>query len=181
MTLLWLAGCTVCGTFTYKGYDVMEECGPIYGARGDRWQVEGAPDTEGVVTVDLVPAPREDLPHIAWGDGFQPTVEVALRADHLDRGEELDGALLWSECSWWEPVGDPADGVWEVRLEPATAAWLRVGRERVWTSEVQRHLEWEVVCGEDRIAATGEDAVRLRARDTTPEARVLEWLSEGGD
>ncbi len=77
---------------------------------------------------------------------------------------------------WREFEGDPASGDDELLDEPATAAWVRVGRPLLRVDEREeprRRFAWEVVCGEDRVVATGEDTVELCQRDAYPDAAVL--------
>lgn len=157
---LGLTACHVCGTYSYRGFEVEEHCGAVYGTQGLLW--EG----NGVVELSFESSTPLDRPSLEWGLAGEPFLTARFWGNDLERGTVLgpDDAIAW--CTWFEAAdawGDttiPHDG-------PATAFELEVlGRplDTDYGSEGPlRRFSWFIECDDGEVWSEGTDAVRLRA------------------
>ncbi len=166
---LGLAGCQVCGTYSYRGYEVEEHCGAIYGTEGVYY--EG----NDVVQLNFASSAPVDRPGLSWGWTGEPVLTAFFHADDLVRGTVLGADDVVASCSWVEAPG-PHEMDDVVHSGPPTDFELEVGAKvadlEFGGSGPLRRFTWFIECDDGEVWSEGRDAVRLRA--TTGSSAALD-------
>jgi hypothetical protein len=147
------AACNTCGTFSYRGYEVEEHCGVVYGTTG-RW-FRG----DGVVELQVGSSAPVGRTQISFRPD-RPDVRIAFPDIYLRRGTEVPAEDVAARCAL--PDGAP------LAVEQAEVFVRRRGTnldlDPVDRSRYRR-FSWSIRCAEGVIRSEATDVVELEVTE----------------